>query len=369
MTRKKKIMVTVFSILGAILIAVSAVLIAAAIIGRPLRVNPSRKLDRVNEDVRNALWYSSIAANSHNTQMWKVELYPNEYRLQITVDDSRTLNIVDPEKREAYISLGCYIETMSVAFSAYGYDTKIRCSDMSVQVAYTKRTNAVIDNSKLALIDKRHTDKSIYSNKQIEQNTVSRLLGKYSALSIYQSGNENFAYIKQISMNAIKVQSASQDYRDELSEWMRFSDKEAAAKLDGISADMIGLKGIVKAFYYWTTTSESAKGDKFAEQGIDTAKKQLNNCGAFAVITGGNTFEELINVGRITQAFWFDCVENSIAVQPFSAALETEPFCSSIQNDLGTAAPVQMILRLGYVDEYGANSGLRRDLSDYIDVK
>ncbi len=361
-------MIIVFSILGAVIIALSAVMTAAAIMGRQLKVNPSRKLDGVNDDIQNALWYSSIAANSHNTQMWSVKLYPSENRLQISIDESRVLNVVDSEKREAYISLGCYIETMSVAFSAYGYDTQINCNDLSVQVAYQKRDNATVDTTKLSLIDKRHTDKSAYSNGKIEQKTVTALSNKYSAITLYQNGDENFDYIKRISMDAVTVQSANQAYRDELAEWMRFSDKEAENKLDGITADMIGLKGIVKTFYYWTTTRESAKGDKFAQQGIDTAKKQLNNCGAFAIITGGNTFEELINTGRKTQAFWFDCTENNIAVQPFSAALETQPFCSSIQTDLGVAAPVQMILRLGYVDEYGANCGLRRNLSDYIQI-
>ena len=327
MTRKKKIMVIVFSILGAVIIALSTVLAAAAIIGRPLKVNPSRKLDGVNDDIQNALWYSSIAANSHNTQMWSIKLYPNENRLQISIDESRVLNVVDSEKREAYISLGCYIETMSVAFNAYGYDTQVNCDDLSVQVTYQKRDNATVDTVKLSLIDKRHTDKSAYSNGKIEQKTVTALLNKYSAITLYQNGDENFDYIKRISMDAVTVQSANQAYRDELAEWMRFSDKEAESKLDGITADMIGLKGIVKTFYYWTTTRESAKGDKFAQQGIDTAKNQLNNCGAFAIITGGSTFEELINTGRKTQAFWFDCTENNIAVQPFSAALETEPFC------------------------------------------
>ena len=369
MARKMKIMITTFSIIGAIIIALSAILITAAIMGKPLKVNPSRKLNGVDEDIQNALWYSSIAANSHNTQMWSVELYPKESRLQITIDENRTLGVVDPAKREAYISLGCYIETMSVAFRAYGYDLQVSCADLSVQVKYSKRANATIEHSQLALIDKRHTDKSAYLSSQIKQGAADKLLGKYSALSLYQNGEEDFAYIKQASMSAIVVQSANQAYRDELAEWMRFSDKEAADSLDGISADMIGLKGIVKTFYYWTTTRESAKGDKFAQQGIDTAKKQLDNCGAFAVITGGNTFEELIHVGRMTQAFWLDCVENNISVQPFSAALETEPFCSSIQNDLGVATPVQMILRLGYVDNYGTNSGMRRNLSDYIEVK
>ena len=296
-------MIIVFSILGAVIVALSAVLTAAAIIGRPLKVNPSRKLDGVNDDIQNALWYSSIAANSHNTQMWSVKLYPNENRLQISIDESRVLNVVDSEKREAYISLGCYIETMSVAFGAYGYDTQVNCADLAVNVTYQKSANTTVDTAKLSLIDK--------------QETVNALLNKYSALSVYQNGDENFDYIKRISMDAVTVQSANQAYRDELAEWMCFSDKEAASKLDGITAEMIGLKGIVKTFYYWTTTRESAKGDKFAQQGINTAKKQLNNCGAFAVITGGNTFEELINTGRKAQAFWFDCAANNIAVQPF----------------------------------------------------
>ncbi|MDE6373090.1 MAG: hypothetical protein K2L72_01175, partial [Clostridia bacterium] len=366
MTGKKKFMITAFSVVGSLLIDLSSVLTAEAIIGKPLKVNPSRNLDGVDEDIRNALWYSSVAANSHNTQMWSVELYPDGNRLQISVDDARTLSAADPEKREAYISLGCYIETMSLAFSAYGYDVQVQCAGFTVNVAYSKRSNVAVDNSKLALIEKRHTDKSAFSNDRIKQDTANGLLGKYSALSLYQRGDENFTYIKQASMNAVTAQSANQAYRDELAEWLRFSDKEAVAKSDGLTADMLGLKSVVKAFYYWTTTRESAKGDKFARQGIDTAKKQLNNCGAFAVITGGNTFEELIEVGRTTQAFWFDCTQNNIAVQPFSAALETEPFCSSIQSDLAVDAPVQMILRLGYVDGYGANGGLRRNLSDYI---
>ncbi|MDE6550464.1 MAG: hypothetical protein K2M44_03090 [Clostridia bacterium] len=368
MTRKKKVMIAAASIVCVIIIALCILLIAAAIVGRELKVNPSRKLDGVDQEVQDALWYSSIAANSHNTQMWRVELYPDLSRLLITVDGSRTLSVVDPKRREAYISLGCYIETMSAAFDAYGYDTHVQCGDLSVQVSYSRRDNATVDNSRLALIDKRHTDKSGYHSDRIKQDAVSRLLNKYAALSIYQSDSDSFTYLKQASMDAVALQSADRAYREELAQWMRFSDKEALDKLDGITADMIGLKGVVKAFYYWTTTRESAKGDKFARQGIATAKSQLDNCGAFAVITGGNTFEELIDVGRITQAFWFDCADNDIAVQPFSAALETEPFSLSIDNDLGLDAPIQMILRLGYVDSYGVNSGLRRSLSDYIDV-
>ena len=206
MTRKKKVMIIVFSVLGAVIIALSAVLTAAAIMGRPLKVNPSRKLDGVNGDIQNALWYSSIAANSHNTQMWRVKLYPNENRLQISIDESRVLNVVDSEKREAYISLGCYIESMSVAFGAYGYDTQVNCTDLTVNVTYQKRANATVDTTKLSLIDKRHTDKSAFSNSTIKQETASALLNKYSDILVYQNGDENFAYVKRVSMDAVTVQ-------------------------------------------------------------------------------------------------------------------------------------------------------------------
>lgn len=246
MTRKKKIMISVFSILGAIIITLSTVMVVAAIMGRPLKVNSLRELDGVSEDIQNALWYSSIAANSHNTQMWSVKLYPNENRLRISIDNSRILDVVDSEKREAYISLGCYIETMSVAFNAYGYDTQINCNDECVEVLYQKRENAIVDSNMLSLIDKRHTDKSAYSNEKIKQETATALLNKYSDVYFYQNGDENFDYVKRVSMDAVTVQSANQAYRDEFAEWVRFSDKEAESKLDGITAEMIGLKGIVK---------------------------------------------------------------------------------------------------------------------------
>ena len=105
-----------------------------------------------------------------------VKLYPNENRLQISIDESHVLSIVESEKREAYISLGCYIETMSVAFGAYGYDTQVNYTDLTVNVTYQKRNNATLDTTKLSLIDKRHTDKSAYSNGKIEQKTVTAFI-------------------------------------------------------------------------------------------------------------------------------------------------------------------------------------------------
>lgn len=271
-------------IFGGIVLAACVVLVVAAIAGRPLKTTPVYDLEGVEEDVQGALWYASLAANSHNAQMWNVLLSLPEKRVVLSVDENRSLNVVDEKGREAVISLGCYVETMCVAFDAFGYDTQVEYADKKVYVSYSKRENAEIDQEKLALLEKRHTDKEAYKDDPVAVDVANQLLQEYPSMRLYQNGEEKFSYLKRISAEAVASQSV----------------------------------------YYWTTTRKSAQGDGFAKQGI--------------------------------------------AVQPFSAALETEPFCEAIQGELGADQPVQMILRLGYVDDYGQNSGLRRPLSDYIEV-
>lgn len=365
-------MVSVISIVGAIILLASSVLITAAAMGKALTVSPSRELSGVEKSVQDALWYSSIAANSHNAQMWTVKLNNAENKIEIAIDAGRTLKVVDPKDRESYISLGCYIETLSFAFDAFGYDTVIAYKNedgkFKATVEFDGRDDMKTKTENLDVIDKRHTDKSAYLSSKIAQEKTELLLSKFADIKQYNLGEEKFEFLKNGTLDAVTIQSQNADYREELSGWMRFSDKEASGKLDGITAEMIGLTGIVKSFYYWMTNAKSAKGDGFAKQGIDTAKKQVDNCGAFFVISGGDSMEELVDVGRKTQAFWFECTRLDIAIQPLSAMLETSPYAENIQNRLGLESSVQMILRAGSVKNYGKNSGLRRNLSDYIEV-
>ena len=86
------------------------------------------------------------------------------------------------------------------------------------------------------------------------------------------------------------------------------------------------------------------------------------------IILGGDTVPEWIEAGRKTQAFWYDCVERDVTLQPMSAMLEMSPYREEIQGNLGLSQSVQMILRAGYVEKYGENTGIRRNLSEYITV-
>lgn len=53
--------------------------------------------------------YGALAPSSHNAQMWRiVKEKENLYRVEI--DSIWRLKAVDPHDREAYISIGCFLQ-------------------------------------------------------------------------------------------------------------------------------------------------------------------------------------------------------------------------------------------------------------------
>jgi len=371
--KKKKMWIIIISILGVIVIGASGVLITATVMGRPVQINVDRQLAGVDEEIENVFYHAGFAPSSHNAQMWGITISPTTSTVSISLNDERLLKVVDPTSREAYISIGCYVETLKQTFAAYGYETTIHIKDALdekgdfVKIIYKKIVNSTTDQKQLDNILKRHTDKSKYNDAAINANTLDLLADKDN-IFYYIKGEENFNYLKQGTIDAVTVQSADQAYRDELAEWMRFSDNEVLEKQDGLPAEQIGLKGIVKSFYYWTTNHESAKGDTFAAQGIASCTGQVENCSAFFVVTSENNLKSLVETGMDTMELWLKSASNNVSMQPLSAMMEASPFAENIQLDLGLDAPVQMILRAGITNDYGGNAGIRRDLATYITV-
>ncbi len=355
---------------GAALLLGGAVMLY--VLGRPARVRTDTLLPGADKMLRAVLYHGSLAANSHNAQGWRAELDPAARTLRVFLDPDRGLDVVDPARREQYISLGCYVEALAFAFDAYGYDTEIACPGAQGEaavIAYTRRTDAAVNRRNLEIIRRRHTDKRSYRTAPIQPEALARLLRGTDGVYGYEIGTEAFSYLQSGTVEAVIRQSADAAYRRELGQWMRLSDREAAEKQDGITAEMLGLRGAIKALYYLTTSHRSAEGDAFAAQGVDTARRQAEHCGAFFVVTGEDTASGWLDAGRRTQAFWFQCVENQVSVQPMSAPLETPSGQDEVTRRLGLEEPVQMLLRAGYAEDYGENPAVRRDLWDYIAVR
>ena len=357
--------------------------------GGKVNVNTDKSVPGVSTEICDVLYYGGLAASSHNTQCWQVAVDEANRELLINVDRDRQLLFADAEGRELYISLGCYVENLLQAFEAYGYSTAINYlpdedkQNIVVHIRYTKNNGDAVNQEIIETIKRRHADKSEFNSKAIDSEVVKALLEDEHMTSISSSarvmyfanksdGNEMQKYadsIKSISLAAMNRQCQEDAYRQELSSWLRFSNKEVEEKQDGISAEKMGMSGIIKAIYYLGFNHEKAMGDSFANQGIALAEKQLDNCSGFFVVTSEDNPAGWINAGRRTQHLWYHCTEYFIAMQPFSAALELQDTRQSLQQQIETGRPLQMILRAGYVDNYGENQKVRRDLKEYVKAK
>ncbi len=335
-------------------------------LGSPLRLNPRTNLDGVDQETSEILYLGSLAPNSHNSQPWKVTLHERSGIVDIQLDDARPLLASDPDRRESYITLGCYIQTLQEAFEAYGRNADVEVhADGSATLTFEKWRTGGIDTAKVSILKKRHTDKRIFSKEPIH---CECLQGLGESTICYPESTEGYRAIADATLSAVAMQADDLAFREELAQWMRYSDDEVRETGDGITAEMLGLGRIMKVLYYLTTNRESAEGDAFARQGIETAENQVRNCGAFLAITGGDSPEELIDVGRETIRVWLACTRLNISVQPMSAALEVNETRAQLESELGRDLPVQMILRIGYVKDYGENMGVRRDLDEYIEI-
>ena len=188
------------------------------LIGKSAKVNPDRKLNGVSDEFCSVLYYASLAANSHNMHSWNVKLDVREQEIILFIDAERTLEIVDPEYRELYISLGCYIEALTYAFDAYGYNTMVEYADFSdihndiAIISYCRREDAEINNRQIETIIRRHTDKRSYNKDRLNTEVITQLLKDTDGIYCYETGTMEFEYLKNGTMKAIIKQSAEAKY-------------------------------------------------------------------------------------------------------------------------------------------------------------
>ena len=355
-------------IIIALIIVTLIILLVSA--GREVDVNTDKQVDGLSPELREILYLASLSPSSHNIQGWITKVDTGKEQIIIEADKQRGLNVVDPENRELLISLGCYTETLLCAFKAYGYDA-VSSYDAELHqcVVNFSKTTGEKDDYTVELIERRHTEKNPYlPGRKIEEPVAGDILGKTTDTGVYLSESKSFDIIKTASLEAYTRQAYNEAAAEELSKWLRLSDKEAKSAKDGLPAEQLGIRGIKKTLYYCFTDHENATGETFAKQGVDTCKKQLEAAAGFAVICGNNNEADLVECGRNTVRLWLALTEQGISVHPVSYALEDRETKETIKEALNFPKEPQMILRIGYVNDYGKNAKIRRDLSDYVSV-
>lgn len=332
------------------------------------RGEPSKPVKGVDPIMLELIQYGALASSSHNAQMWKVKVVTDR-ELVVLMDQSHLLPQVDPNNREALISLGTFVENVVAAAPARHLRANVAVlsrqasatGDEIVRITFTKAIGNPEDLT--AHIRERHTIRTPFLKDELKPGDVSALTGLASAVRYFPLSSAQGKYIQTSIVDAIRQQTYDDKKQAELAGYMRFSKGEARDKRDGITPAMMGLSGIRKWFVETFFTRKTVMSESFRKQTISTARAQAENCAGYFVLTSpDDSVEALIGAGRLLERFWLKATALKVAVHPMSAPLEEAPWKDEIGRRLGLDGKVQMVLRVGYVKDYGHPVSGRREV-------
>lgn len=326
--------------------------------------------DILKEEHISILHHASLAPSGHNSQPWIVRIVsPHEWIIE--ADPNRRLPSVDPQNREAMLSLGAFTENLVLTAGAIGIRAKatvVAQNAFDREIVIIKLSAEPSRPYPLERITQRMTVKSGYLDREISSQDIKTLAKPFDGRLIYfPNGTPHAACIREGAIEQFRKQTYRKDAQTETIKWFRLSNKDAERHRDGLTVQGMEIKG----FKGWYVSHFVDPGDflkpSFLEQSVDHTAKLARQGGGWLVITSqGNTVADLLDTGRKFQRIALVARENRIAIHPMTQFLEEKEGLDQITAHHHADLHPQFILRVGYLNTYPKPVSLRRPVSWFV---
>ncbi len=336
----------------------------------PVPASTEKQGAGIGPDEWQILYYASLAPSGHNSQPWFVRVEgPGEW--VVGVDSDRQLRVVDPDNREALLSIGAFLENLVLASGYFGYDSTLEViastrSDtdlVRVRLAKGKPTNITLDS-----LESRRTLKTGMLTREIRGQDVDDFKSA--------AGNGVHYFPRESSHARCMTDAAVENFRRqfenkaavaEMARWTRLSDSDAARLRDGLTTDGMEINGITGWIVRHFMGPEDVKGPSWREKAVEKAAVQAGQGGGWMVITSNGTgIPDIIDAGRRFQRMALIARKKNIAIHPMTQVLEEIHGQNSIRKNHGPAMVPQFMLRVGYVNSYPDPVSLRRPVGWFL---
>jgi len=324
----------------------------------------------VSDDFAEILYYASLAPSGHNAQPWFVKIL-NENTWIIGSDPQRRLPAVDPENREALLSIGAFAENLSIAAAAKGYETTMETVagdpfDEDIIKVVLKKAKA--GSYPLHRLASRRKVKKGYRPIELKSDDVTFLSEPLKGhLFYFPRESEHAGCIAEGTVEAFRAQAYRDEAQSELAEWIRFSNKEARLHRDGMTTESMEIGGLAGWYVRNFMDKSDVMTETFREQGIKgTAEAVQEGAGWFIITSKGDGVADLIETGRRFERMFLLARERMVAIQPMTQILEEKKWRDEIASEHGPDMIPQFILRVGYLDTYPDPVSLRRPVNRFL---
>jgi nitroreductase len=316
------------------------------------------------------LYHAALAPSGHNAQPWFVRIVKkNEW--VIGLDPQRRLPEVDPDNREALLSLGAFAENLSLAAGSCGYKAEMEI------IAENRFEQDII---KVALIDtgstdyplerlkRRMTAKQGYLPDEIKKEDMQALSEPLKGrLFYFPKGTEHADCIEEGAIENFRIQVNRDNAQQELVRWVRLSNKDAERHRDGLTVAGMEIRGFKGWFVRNFIKPRDFMKPSFRQQSIDLTAKLARQGGGWLIITSeGQTVADLIETGRRFESMALTARERNLAIHPMTQYLEEKDGAQQIAVNHAANVIPQFILRVGYLKNYPEPVSLRRPVSWFV---
>lgn len=333
-------------------------------------LDSKKTIQGLSEEDFNILYLASLAPSGHNTQPWTIAVKGTKNWI-IGSAQKRWLPAVDPENREMMLSIGAFIENLTVAAAIRGYEAEIdiianSCHSTEIAEVRLHKRNAELKTDR-AMEERRTVRKHILTDMLSEEDISYFIHNNKNNVFYYPLRSKEGVYLSQATLNANKIQILREDVQRELAEWIRWGDREARNYNNGLTPDSMEMEGIVRWYAKNFLSKKDVLSKTFRDETIKLVEDQVKNCAGWLVVTSENSgISELINAGRVLQSTWLRAHERGIAFHPMTQVLEENLFNRELSKTLGHAGHVQFVVRVGYIKKHLKPVSLRMPIADII---
>jgi nitroreductase len=296
-----------------------------------------------------------LAPSNWNSQPWRWEVDQGAVRL--VADPTRALPVTDPDRRGQLVSLGAALENFLIAARAYGlrpnvtYFPRDGANDIVAQVTWTAG-EARRDRQMFAAIPDRRTNRRNYDERGIFMQNRGQLGAQMPEdLRLHWiDDRDEIRGVGDVVYEATREQVLDPRAQAERASWMRFEEKDAVRRGDGVTIDALELGGPAK----WLAGRYFNPRSWFLRYGAGSAAKQaregVRSAGALALLCSPSRTETARLIGgQAYERFALKATQLGIAHQPMNAPIEVERFRGDLLRRFH--APGEdplMLVRLGH---------------------
>jgi nitroreductase len=332
--------------------------------------DPQSALPSLDPTWRAILYHASLAPSGHNSQPWRVRIVSRDTWM-IEADPDRRLPAVDPQNRELLLSLGAFVENLSLAAGAMGWGTDIvvigrERHDREVVLITLHRDKPTAYD--VQAIRNRRTVRQGYMPKEIAAAHV-RILAEQTDghLAYFPRGSEHAACLRDATVENYRVQAGRDEAQQELVRWLRLDDRAVREHRDGLSLEGMEITGIKGWFLRHFAEPADFFKVSYRQQGIDgTAALAAQGGGWIIINSPGQTVSDLIASGRRFQRLALSAQELGIGIQPMSQVLEEESGMALIAANHPRGLWPQFVLRVGYLTHFPAPVSPRIPVEGFV---